>query len=299
MQNLIEWSKKNWLLRDMLDSDRDIYFAPKKFTINIRSGVPAHKIIDEAKKIAVFVKPSIKTSPYKMLNTVMFKALQNFEDNTEPKPNDTRYLQQFSCFLYFVTVTKKINKNNVQVIKKFKGNIKEEALNIQNHPKNKNFSLIEKIVYVGHSADLIRRYTNGHSVTQKLNDPKWNSNLHEKKIYIATVEVNTDILKEEVDLPLEILKPYRLVNSILRFLESFFINYFGVPEYNTQGKTPKIDFPSWPRIPMVKEIILPKYPNSILFDKNIEFNQKQIIEILGPAIEKKIKKIKKNSSSLV
>lgn len=292
MENLLTWCQKNYHLREELDYERDAYFAPKKFTINIRKDVPIHEIANEVKKIAASVKPIMKTNPYHFLNTIIFQSLKDFENKVPPKKQQIDYLNKYSCFLYFITVTKKFKSNEDHLLEKFKGESSEKTLHICENHKNKKGLFAEKIVYVGISSELIGRYTDGHNVTQKLNDPKWNTNLYEKKIYIATVEVNADIGSEgNVDLPLEALKPYKLVDSILRFLESFFISYFGIPEYNDRDTLPKIDFPSWPKIPFVEEILLPQYNESLLFNDSIEIEIEKKIEILNPSIEQKLKSL--------
>ncbi|GER68686.1 hypothetical protein BpJC4_31570 [Weizmannia acidilactici] len=302
MENLREWVEKHCHLWEELEVDRNRYFKPKRFTINIRKDVLAHQIGDEVEKIATYVKPSMKTTPYDFLNELIISSLKKREKGEALHSVVEEHLKKFSCFLYFVTVTKKFNKSDIQLIEAFKKGDKNEKLeNISREKEDPNDNksvLVEKIVYVGISTDLIGRYKDGHKVTQKLNDPKWNKNLHKKKIYIATVEVNADVGSEQgVDLPLEVLKPYKLVDSILHFLESFFIAYFGVPEYNNKDTFPKIDFPNWPWIPFVEDMNIPKYDNSILFGEDIEIDVNKKIEILEPSLKgQKLKRQKTTSS---
>ncbi|WCN36485.1 hypothetical protein [Aneurinibacillus uraniidurans] len=273
---LIEMVKKN---PDFNLNPKGGGFTPRAYRLSIIKDLEVHEIIN-------FIKNDQQISDY---NTLMDKVTKAFEQLRAGLPS-VYEIDKLSSFIYFITVTKKFDRNNIDDAEEFLADVKEKE-NAFKFIEDSNSMTIEKLVYVGETMDIKNRFIGGHSALTQIN--KHTSAT--KKIYIAQVHVlETTNEMPYVNFPecLDAVNPPKLVENILKFLESLFITYYGIPEFNYRDKEPKVKFSNdpWEKIVGPEFITITEYQNSILFRDGAQILMYEIDNLLKPVIEKFLSK---------
>lgn len=283
MQNVNEW------LKDMVKKDPDFNlnpkgadYTPKGYRLSIIKDLEVDEIIN-------FVKNDQTILDYHSLIDKVTKAFEKLRAEL-PSVYD---IEKLSSFIYFITVTKRFDTKNIEEVAEFLTDVKGKKEEAYNYIEDEDSMTIEKIVYVGETMDIKDRFIGGHSAMTEINTSKYATAT--KKIYIAQVHVLEATDGElSVNSPecLDAISPAKLVKNILKFLESLFISYFGVPEFNYRDKEPKVKFGEdpWKKIVGPEFITITAYQNSIFFKEGLLVLMDEIDELLKPVIEKLLSK---------
>ncbi|PEL01332.1 hypothetical protein CN606_17715 [Bacillus toyonensis] len=206
--------------------------------------------------------------------------------------------------LYFITVSKKfkdIEKNDDKIIKFIGEEIRSDKL--YNICKKGNMFTVEKLIYIGRTANIISRFKNGHKVTQALSNSIYDG--IQKRVYIAEIDIfNIFDLKKTTGgikgfddkypefMPIELINNEILIKDIQIFLERYFIAHYQVPIFNIRDKTPKVNFEKWPMVSKPNIITIKDVVNSCFFE-DVKYESKFSIEELLEEPRKKYENSKK------
>lgn len=206
-------------------------FSPKMYSLSIIKEC----LVDELYGNVKDIKPYTDTN--ESINHVITEILKS---GMEVEKKIAVPDLNFSCYIYFITVKEKFNKKHINKIKEFienKNSSEEFDKRYIKCEDQGNHTIIEKLVYIGETADLKKRFIDGHKATQALNSKIYSNS--EKRVYLARVSILMDngLLPFY---PLEVISPKEVVKNILRLIESTLIPFYGIPEYNTKDKIPKL-----------------------------------------------------------
>lgn len=287
--------------------DRPEDYSPYSYTLNIRRHCKVHEIGKEVKGIKSY------TVTNKLINELATSLKDN--ENVEKEQLD------FSCFIYFITVSKKFGNSQVEEIKKFVKKSNGEECYFKTIASGDDSKIYEKLVYIGLSSNIEERFKKGHKVSQLLNDPAYDN--ADKRIFLASIgivsaedadkklpltidQINSprnELIQHVMELmdientPLEAIRPQKLMQNLISLMESVLIAWFDVPEYNTKDTIPKIFFnkekrPEWVKTLMAEHIhIVDRTGDSIIFGNDMKIPLKDTLML---AVDKlTIKELKK------
>lgn len=242
--------------------DKPEDFSPVLYSLHIINHFLIHEINNKIKL----------TQSYSSINRLLKEIAEQLKNGSPIETIPSAEKLDSSCFIYFITVKKTFKTNHTKKIQDFLHNENSEKEGYSESNIKGNNITFEKLVYIGKSTNLAKRFKKGHKVTQLLNNPKYDN--AEKRIYLAQVRL---LMKEDhgVFLPLEGISPRKLMGNILSLIESVLIPCFNIPEYNEKDKIPKIYFnkdkkPEWVNTLMADFInIHDQEGQSMLFQKDI------------------------------
>lgn len=295
---------RNWLFNHPVEKEinnllevKDGNFKPQDYYINILDKIDIVNFHSEFKNFkSNYPTVNHKTQIQRLgllhvhLKNDNFKAITDMDESGSLEHYDNN-----SCFIYFFTVKEVFDMeddNYETLLDKFLReedgkSIDEIQYNSRVIKKDKSIEY-EKLVYIGMTTEISTRLK-AHEVYRKLHQERFKNS--DKLIYIAEITLNEEISyklidgtpeTETIETPLDVIKPYKLVNNILIFLESMLITNFKVPEFNTLSSSPKLFFYSDGELDPWDRIINPDYikienssTQSIFFDEEVSLNRDQ------------------------
>ncbi|TYO68680.1 hypothetical protein [Rossellomorea marisflavi] len=226
-----EWIDLQLSIFTLQNKVKSTVFSPILYSLSIKKEC----LVEELNDCIKDVMPYVDTN-----NSIKHVIRESLKTKLEMKKKVAVPDLNFSCYIYFITVKEKFNKKHTKKIRKFIENRNSPKESENRYIKCKeegSHTIIEKLVYIGETADLKKRFIDGHKVTQALNSTVYNNS--EKRVYLARVSILMDNGLFPF-YPLEVISPKEVVKNILRLIESTLIPHYGIPEYNTRDKIPKL-----------------------------------------------------------